>query len=203
MTILLPPGIKGLIECLNGLFLRVALTVDCERYAAFDRYCIKSTTKIENYILEFEKSHNRISQKDMTLPSPVLTFNLLDSAKLSNHDRQIALTGVDYSQKNTLFTQIKNSLCKLHGEQALQIESTMKPKRKFISTNIVIIVIHKIEILILLHDKPFHHHLYDHYCNKIKITTLAFNCKINLVQPTLPAITADQSNVNYANLYSI
>ena len=84
MTFLLPPGIKGLIEGLNGLFLRVALTVDCERYAAFDRYCIESTTKIGNYILEFEKLRNRISQKDMTLPPPVLTFNLLDSGKLSN-----------------------------------------------------------------------------------------------------------------------
>ena len=85
---------------------------------------------MEDYILEFEKLYNRISQKDMTLPPPVLAFKLLDSAKLSHHDRQLALTGVDYSQKNTLFTQMKNSLHKFHGEQAIPNEASIKTEEE-------------------------------------------------------------------------
>lgn len=96
--------------------LRAELAVDYKHYAAFDRYCEEPTTKKNReLLLEFEKSHNQISQKDMTLPLSVLPLNLLDSAKLSNHDRQLALTEVEYSQKNTLFTQMKNSQCKFHG----------------------------------------------------------------------------------------
>ena len=85
---------------------------------------------MEDYILEFKKLYNRISQKDMTLQSPVLAFKLLDSAKLSHHDRQLALTGVDYAQKNTLFTQMKTSLRKFHGEQAIPSEGAIKTEEE-------------------------------------------------------------------------
>ena len=43
----------------------------------------------------------------MTLPLSVLPLNLLDSAKLSNHDRQLALIGDDYCQKNPIYTNEK------------------------------------------------------------------------------------------------
>ena len=88
--------------------LRAELAVDYKHYAAFDRYCEEPTTKKNReLLLEFEKSRNQISQKDMTLPLSVLPLNLLDSAKLSNHDRQLALIGDDYCQKNPIYTNEK------------------------------------------------------------------------------------------------
>ena len=195
-------GVKTLIEYLNGLFLRDELTVVYERYVAFDLYFKEATTKIEDYILEFIKLYNRVSQKDMTLPPPVLAFRLLDSVKLSHHDRQLALTEVDYSQKNTLFTQMKNSLCKFHGAQAIPHERAVKTEKEVHFNKYSNSRNRKYGNPILLHEQHFHHLSHRHY-NKTEITNSAFRCKTNIAQLILPVIMADQSNVKCANLYSI
>ena len=88
--------------------LRAELAVDYKHSASFHRYCKEPTTKKNReLLLEFEKLHNQISQKDMTLPLSVLPLNLLDSAKLSNHDRQLALIGDGYCQKNPAYANEK------------------------------------------------------------------------------------------------
>ena len=74
---------------------------------------------MEEFILEFEKRYNRIKQKEMTLPTCVLAFKLLDASGLSHRDRQLVLTGVDYSNKDSMYDQMKASLKKFHGEQAI------------------------------------------------------------------------------------
>ena len=74
---------------------------------------------MEEFILEFEKRYNRIKQKEMALPTCVLAFKLLDASGLSHRDRQLVLTGVDYSNKDSMYNQMKASLKKFHGEQAI------------------------------------------------------------------------------------
>ena len=48
----------------------------------------------------------------MELPKSVLAFKLLDGTLLDNKDCQLALTGVNYSDKLTLFKQMKTALKK-------------------------------------------------------------------------------------------
>ena len=90
---------------------------------------------------------------------------------------------------------MKTPLRKLHGEQAIQIQRAIKTKEEVnfckYSNN---------------RNRQYRNpdftprptftlqHLYHHYYNKIKITTLA--------QPTLPVITGDKSSAKYANLYT-
>ena len=112
-------GIDSLIHYMDNLFKRDELSEVYERYIKFDRFSRAENQKIENFILEFEKLYNRIRQKEMELPVPVLAFKLLDASGLSHHNRQLALTGVDYSNKANLFNQMKTSLKKFHGEQAI------------------------------------------------------------------------------------
>ena len=114
-------GVDTLITYFDGLFKKDKLSEVYERYIHFDRYVRENDKKMEEFILEFEKLYNRIKQKDMTLPSPVLAFKLLDAAKLSHRDRQLALTGVDYARKNELFDQMKAALQKFHGDQAIPL----------------------------------------------------------------------------------
>ena len=44
------------------------------------------------FILEFEHLYNKMKEYNMVLPNNVLNFKLLDSAKLSEDDRKLALT---------------------------------------------------------------------------------------------------------------
>ena len=45
-----------------------------------------------------------------------MAFKLLDAAQVEQKDRQLVLTGVDYSMKTELFDQMKSSLRKFFGE---------------------------------------------------------------------------------------
>ena len=112
-------GIDTLIKYLDKLFKRDELSEVYERYTVFDRYERESNQKVDDFILEFERRYNRISQKEMNLPSSVLAFKLLDASKLPHRDRQLVLTAVDYTKKNELFEQMKTALRKFHGDQAI------------------------------------------------------------------------------------
>lgn len=112
-------GVDILINYMNSLFKRDELSDIYERYLNFDRFSREAKQKMEEFILEFEKRYNRIKQKEMALPTCVLAFKLLDASGLSHRDRQLVLTGVDYSNKNSMYDQMKASLKKFHGEQAI------------------------------------------------------------------------------------
>ena len=71
---------------------------------------------MKDYFIEFEKRYNRIKQKSVILPSPILAFKLLDSSGLDTRDRQLVLIGVNYSVTDTLLNQMKSALRKFYGE---------------------------------------------------------------------------------------
>ena len=54
----------------------------------------------------------------MELPQSVLVFKLLDGNLLEHKDRELVLTAVDYSNVETLFSQVKVALKKCFGEQS-------------------------------------------------------------------------------------
>lgn len=112
-------GVDTLIKYFDSQFQKDALCKVYERFTILDPFEIEPKQKMEDFVLEFEKLYNRIKQKEMALPDPVFGFKILDAAKLNHHDRQLVLTGVDYSKKDSIFTQMKASLKKFHGEQAI------------------------------------------------------------------------------------
>ena len=74
---------------LNKLFKKDELTEVYERYIQFARYERCDNTKMDDFLLQFEKLYNRIKQKDTKLPEAVLAFKLLDASKIPNRDRQL------------------------------------------------------------------------------------------------------------------
>ena len=98
-----------LIAYMDSIFKKDELSEVYERYVAFDRYKKDSSQKMDDFILEFERRYYRAKQ-EMELPQAVLAFKLLDPAQVEQKDRQLVLTGVDYSKKTELFDQMKSSL---------------------------------------------------------------------------------------------
>ena len=94
-------SVELLIEYLDSLFKRDKLSEVYERCTKFDRYEKKDQDKMEDFISEFQKLYKRIKQKSMELPEVVLPFKLLDASKIQHRDRQLVLTGFDYSQKES------------------------------------------------------------------------------------------------------
>ena len=111
-------GYKALIEYLDKQFGKDDLTETYERYVSFDECKREKGQKINDFILEYEKKYNALVKKKATYPEIILAMKLIDSCNLSDVEKKIVLSGMDYSQPTQLFTQSKTSLRKFIGEQA-------------------------------------------------------------------------------------
>ena len=112
-------GVKQLLLYLDKIYKQDELSTAYEAYTSFDRFKKTSTMSMENYLIDFDKLYNRTRKYTMTLPEAVLAFKLLEGANLSHKDRQLVLTGVNYSDVNHLYKQMCQSLKKFFGKQSL------------------------------------------------------------------------------------
>ena len=55
----------------------------------------------------FDQKFNKILRKQMKLPSEILAFKLLKQAKLTNEERLLVLTGMDYNNRDQLYDHAK------------------------------------------------------------------------------------------------
>ena len=111
-------GVAQLITFMDKIFKKDELSEAYEAYTEFDRFRRSQVTTMENYVTEFEKLYNKTKKFKMDLPQPVLAFKLLECSELDMKDRQLVLTGVDYSKVDDLFKQMCSSLKKFFGQQA-------------------------------------------------------------------------------------
>ncbi len=114
-------GVKTLIAFLDTLYKKDEMSEAYEIYTDFDRF--RRSNDMEEYVTEFERLYNRTKKHNMNLPESVLAFRLLEGACLDHKDRQIVLTGVDYSNAGTLFKQMAQSLKKFFGKQSMPFKS--------------------------------------------------------------------------------
>ena len=116
-------GFKKLIEYFDSQFAKDDLSETYERYVAFERCKRQSEQKINDFILEYEKKYNLLSKKEgATFTEVILAMKLIDSSNLSDVDRKLVLSGMDYEKKTELFKQSKASLKKFIGEQAIGVK---------------------------------------------------------------------------------
>ena len=116
-------GLKKLLEYLDTQFGKDDLSETYERYVAFERCKRQHEQKINDFILEYEKKYNLLSKKEgATFTEVILAMKLIDSSALTDVDRKLVLSGMDYSKKTELFKQSKASLRKFIGEQAVGIK---------------------------------------------------------------------------------
>ena len=96
-------GFKKLIEYFDSQFAKDDLSETYERYVAFERCKRQKDQKINNFILEYEKKYTLLSNKDgASFTDVILAIKLIDSSNLSEVDRKLVLSGMDYSKKSTI-----------------------------------------------------------------------------------------------------
>ncbi|ESO88643.1 hypothetical protein LOTGIDRAFT_165427 [Lottia gigantea] len=122
-------GLQTLIDFLDENLGKDDL-VDClEKYEEFDSYTRKDNSTIGEYIAEFNIRYRRIEKKKINLPPEILAYQLVKRAKLSEDEKLLVLTGMNYSSRETLYEQAKTSLKKFKGWEMNRSTST-KPAIK-------------------------------------------------------------------------
>ena len=104
-------SMKILLTKLDSVFQKDCTDLAYEAYTLFEQCKRHESTSITDHIVEFERKYNQIKKHKMVLPEPVLTFKLLDSAGLSQKERQLVLTATSTLE----FSSMKSALKRIFG----------------------------------------------------------------------------------------
>ena len=93
-----------------------ALEDSLSKFEDFDDYRKSPHESFNTYISNFDQKVCKMKKSGTELPSHVLAFTLLRRAGLSQEEKLLVISGVDYEQKDTLYAQTQKSLKKFKGE---------------------------------------------------------------------------------------
>ena len=108
-------GLDTVLKFLDSHLGKDDLADTLLKYGQFEDYKQTNETTTD-FIGKFEQLHNRLEKKSIKLPEEIKAYKLLRSASLTNDERTLVLSGIDYTKKDTLFTQAKDSLKKFKGD---------------------------------------------------------------------------------------
>ena len=104
-------GMDVLISELDKCFLQEVKDSAYQAYKNFDTFVRSDTQSCNDYIIEFEHKYNRAKKFKMELPDAILAFKLLESANLSEKEKQLALTACH----DLTFMNMKSALKRIFG----------------------------------------------------------------------------------------
>ena len=111
-------GLDTLITFLDEHLKKDDLADSLEKFEEFEDFQRINGMSITEYIASFDTRYRKIEKLKMSLPSEILAFKLLRKANISKEEKLLVLTGMDYSNKVTLYEEAKKSLKKFKADFA-------------------------------------------------------------------------------------
>ena len=111
-------GLDILITFLDKHLKKDELADSLDKFGEFEDFHRHDGMSISEYIASFDSRYRKIEKLKMTLPSEILAFKLLRKANISKEEIMLVLTGMNYSNKETLYDEDKQSLKKFKGDIA-------------------------------------------------------------------------------------
>ena len=87
-----------------------------DKFGEFEDFQRKDGMSISEYIAFFDSKYRKIEKLKMTLPPEILAFKLLRKANISKEETLLVLTGMNYTNKATLYEEAMSSLKKFKGD---------------------------------------------------------------------------------------
>ena len=93
-------GVKNLTTALDALYLQDESCLAYEAYEAFEKFVRPTDMTIGDFIIHFKRLYNKAKNYQMEIHDGVLAYRLLNSANLSDSNKQLikaTLTEMKYS----------------------------------------------------------------------------------------------------------
>ena len=132
-------GLNKLLEFIRKYCKDEGIAGIYTEYAKFDDIWKGRMDSMQKYIDEFDRLQKRMKKINVQYPDSVLALKLLHRSGLSEADKKIVLTGVDYS-KDALYEQMINSLKKFFGQEIGQLPSNCNSQDIVVKSEPVMLV---------------------------------------------------------------
>ena len=105
-------GVEKYLSCMDAFLGRDELQEGWERFEQFDSFIRSPDQSWMEFITDFESKSQRLKNKGITLPASILAFKLLKAAQLTDEERLVVMTGLDFAKKDELYKDTVASLKK-------------------------------------------------------------------------------------------
>ena len=109
-------GMNNLFEFLDRYLLEDEVMSSWRRFEDFEKFERKHGQNIKDYVDNFDLKSSKVERLHVKLPSEILALKLLSKANLTESERMIVLTGVNFNDKENMYRDAKNSLTKFMGD---------------------------------------------------------------------------------------
>ena len=106
-----------MLQVLDRSFKKDDLSIVCEVWSTFIHMIRKPFDEVDEFIAKFEKKIADLIRCGIDLPQVVLAMQITDAANITDTEKQIVLTAVDYSKKDQMFDQSESALWKFFSER--------------------------------------------------------------------------------------
>ena len=107
-------GLKHVFDCLDKLYLKDSTCLAYEAYEEFEKFIRPSDMKISDYIIKFEQLYSKAKNHSMTVSDGAVAYRLLNSAGLSESNKQLVqatVSEVSYQTMKSQFTKVFTNSC--------------------------------------------------------------------------------------------
>ena len=107
-------GFDELVTFMDSILLKDSLSDAFEKYNEFEKFS-RTSESVSDFIEEFDLKYNKLSRFKIKLPPEILAFKLLIHANITKEEQMLVKSGINYSEKDTMYEQTKTSLKKFKG----------------------------------------------------------------------------------------
>ena len=109
-------GMKTYMDFMNKHFKKDQSVATYEAYLNFEKCKKNENEDIKTFVMRFDKQSNIAKKKNVKYPNLVLAFKLLDNSGLSEVDRKLVLSEMDFTKENEVYDDTKKALLKYKSE---------------------------------------------------------------------------------------
>ena len=107
-------GIDDLIALLDKHLATDDLSDVFEKFLNFEKY-IRTNESVQEFVSEFDNKYQKLVKLGIELPQTILAFKLLNQSNLTQEEQMLVKSGIDYTEKETMYDQCIVSIKKFKG----------------------------------------------------------------------------------------
>ena len=117
-------NLNKLLEVLDELYLKDEVSLAYEAYEAFEKFVRPASMTINDYVIHFERLHNKAKGYKMEIHDGVLAYRLLNNSNIAeSHKPLIRATLPDDLRYTTMWKQLKECSLKQSPQNQLKLSN--------------------------------------------------------------------------------
>ena len=115
-------GVNKLLEVLDELYLKDEVSLAYDAYETFEEFIRPASMTINDYIIHFERLHNKAKGYKMEIHDGVLAYRLLNNATISESHKQLIRATLPDLRYTTMKEQLKRVFAKTVTTESVEAQ---------------------------------------------------------------------------------